>query len=282
MYSRSVQELIASRVSTRAFSKQHLLDQTKIDTLQTFCDSLGPSPFGDKAKFSIIVQSSRSEPRATIKSPGMIKNPQAYIIGSIVQNERCYESYGYLFEQVILKATDLGLATCWLGYFNLPESIITRYKADKTILPAISPIGYPIESQVSRDVLIRSVFRFSRRKAFSDLFFNSSFSIHLDEKSAGKFAIPFEMVRCAPSAGNRQPWRIVLDNDTAHFFIDISHVPPDYRRCSMHLLDIGIAISHFELACRELNIRGHYVSINPESRPTASDDFMYSISWKSH
>lgn len=59
-----------------------------------------------------------------------------------------------------------------------------------------------------------------------------------------------EMVRMAPSASNKQPWRVLIDNDNnAHFFIEIT---PNYAGNKLgydiQLLDIRIAISHYEIS----------------------------------
>ena len=72
----------------------------------------------------------------SIGTYGSIKNASMFILGTITQSERCFESYGYLFEQVVLKATDLGLSTCWLGYFTLPDLIYSQNLRDKEIIPS--------------------------------------------------------------------------------------------------------------------------------------------------
>ncbi len=58
-----------------------------------------------------------------------------------------------------------------------------------------------------------------------------------------------EYVRMAPSASNKQPWRIVMDvNGEAHFFIERT---PKYGHAlgyDIQMIDMGIALSHYVLA----------------------------------
>jgi hypothetical protein len=280
MYSKSIQNLIQERVSTRSYDKLKPVEKEKQETLIDFCANLGPSPFGDKVRFFLSTYPEAEKTDFQISTYGSIKNASLFILGSILQSERCFESFGYLFEQVILKATDLGIATCWLGYFTLPDSILSQNLRDKEIIPALSPIGYPSGAPVTRDFIVRRIFRKTKRKSFSDLFFQGDFQHPLDEQNARIFASPLEMVRSAPSAGNRQPIRVILDKDTLHFYIDLSHVPDQYKKRSLHLLDLGIALSHFELTCTEQKIRGQYISVNKDSRPAPAKHLHYGISWK--
>ncbi len=281
MYSKSVRELIQERVSTRVYDKAKSVEKEKQEALIDFCANLGPSPFGDKVRFFLSTFPEADKSSYVIGTYGSIKNASLFILGSITQSERCFESYGYLFEQVILKATDLGLATCWLGYFTLPDVVYTQNLRDKEIIPALSPIGYSSSAPVTRDFIVRRIFQKAKRKSFDELFFARDFHHPLKEESAGEYFSPLEMIRIAPSAGNRQPIRVILDKDILHFYVDLSHVPDQYRKRSLHLLDLGIALSHFEMSCNELKMRGQYISVNQDSRPARVKHLHYGISWKS-
>jgi hypothetical protein len=281
MYSRSVIELVKNRSSVRAYDKYKIVEKEKLDALSGFCANLGPSPFGDKVHIFFAHIPIAGNNLDHFGTYGSIKNAPMYMYGSIAQSERCYESYGFLFEQIILKATDIGLSTCWLGYFTLPCFITSQNIKEKEIIPSVSPLGYASSAFLTRDVLWKHILKKTKRKHFSELFFKGTFDNPLDLKDAGLYAEPLELVRQAPSAGNKQPWRIVIDKDFVHFYIDMSQVPDDYKKLSLHLIDLGIALSHFELMCDELKIHGRYISVNPESRPEPLANLHYGISWKS-
>jgi hypothetical protein len=280
MYSRSIQDLIRERVSIRSYDQQKIVEKEKIDELILFCSNLGPSPFGDKVHFFTFNLDDYEPPENFVHTYGSIKNISIYFGGTIASSERSLESYGYLFEQAILKAYDLGISTCWLDYYILPPKIEQKLVKNKEIIPAISPLGYASTALVTKDTIFRSILRSSKRRQFSDIFFDKSLDKPLNAEKAGEYAIPFEMLRFAPSAGNRQPWRVILDNDIIHFYLDMSLIPERYQKKSLYLLDLGIALSHFELTCTELNLRGRYVSISKEALPESSAQLHYGISWK--
>jgi nitroreductase len=54
-----------------------------------------------------------------------------------------------------------------------------------------------------------------------------------------------EAVRLAPSAVNKQPWRVVIRKNAAHFYVkhDKGYLTPDY---DLQKIDLGIGMYHFE------------------------------------
>lgn len=75
------------------------------------------------------------------------------------------------------------------------------------------------------------------------------------------------MVRLAPSAVNKQPWRIVKENNNYHFYI--------HGKGNFPKIDIGIALSHFHLMCKELNLSGMF----KKQKPEIESNYEYIISW---
>jgi hypothetical protein len=76
------------------------------------------------------------------------------------------------------------------------------------------------------------------------------------------------MVRLAPSANNKQSWRVTLDGDTLHFYQTFSFG-------GFSAIDIGIALCHFGETCREAGIAGHFETLNAPREKDAT----YTISW---
>ena len=69
------------------------------------------------------------------------------------------------------------------------------------------------------------------------------------------------MVRLAPSASNRQPWRIIAGRSRKdfHFFLERT---PGYNnnrfvKSDLQRVDMGIAMCHFELAMKESGFNGY-------------------------
>ena len=103
------------------------------------------------------------------------------------------------------------------------------------------------------------------RKPFDELFFSKTFQGQLNEKEKGTVGFFLEMVRLAPSASNKQPWRVVVDNKVLHYFLKRT---PNYNKNMLHAdlqrVDMGIAISHVELALNEKNISHRWFVNKPD------------------
>ncbi len=92
------------------------------------------------------------------------------------------------------------------------------------------------------------------------------------------------MVRLAPSASNRQPWRIVTDPDQNlyHFFLQRakSYQPHKMGLADLQRVDIGIAMCHFALAAQAFELKGNWTGDIPkiEDLPQSTE---YIVTWKS-
>ena len=82
-------------------------------------------------------------------------------------------------------------------------------------------------------------------------------------RAGDPFAAVLEGVRMAPSASNKQPWRIVRRGGDWHFYLQRtkgygkgSALFAVLRLADLQRVDLGIALCHFELAARELGLDG--------------------------
>ena len=85
-----------------------------------------------------------------------------------------------------------------------------------------------------------------------------------------------EMVRLAPSAVNKQPWRVVVEDDAVHFFEKHS-LGTEGGSMDMQRIDVGIAVCHFHLALLETGRTGHFERKMPEV--SLPKDMSYIVSW---
>jgi nitroreductase len=260
-----VTELIRARSSWRSFDGRALEPGDRA-RLEEFIAALEAGPFGGRVRLQ-LVESSAGD-RAELKklgTYGMVKGARTFLAGAIRQGPMAMEDYGCAFERVVIKATALGLGTCWLGAsFNRSAFAARINLGEGEILPAVSPVGYVASRRTVVDAVTRFFARAKRRKPWGKLFFDGEFGRPLSREDAGPYANVLEMVRLAPSASNRQPWRIVKEagRDVFHLFLRrtsgynsrLINVPGgDLQR-----LDMGIAICHFELTARELELAGRW------------------------
>ncbi len=126
-------------------------------------------------------------------------------------------------ERIILGITDLGLGTCWVGgTFRRNDYAYMIDLAADELLPAITPVGYPPRD--SRTIVDKSLVYLAQsrnRKPWEKLFFLHDFAMPLTENEAGDYREMIRAVQLAPSASNKQPWRIVKERDrnNYHFYL---------------------------------------------------------------
>jgi hypothetical protein len=168
-------------------------------------------------------------------------------------------------ERNILFATTLGLGTCWLGG-TLNRAGFARKigLSSEEFMPAISPVGYPAEKRSLTDRAFRFMAKSDKRKPWQELFFDEQPGNPLSKENAGVLEAALEAVRIGPSASNRQPWRIIREGASGHFFLART---PGYDKMlgeiRLQEVDMGIALCHFELAAQELKIRGSWKEAKP-------------------
>ena len=228
--------------------------------------------------YLIPVKENVTDKGMKIGTYGIIKNPKAFAAGVIENNKKALVEYGYVFEKLILYLAELNLGTCWLGGTFTRDSFEKEIQfGDNEMIPAVTPIGYASEKQRLLESTMRFLVKSDNRKPWNDLFYSVTFAMSLTEKDAGKFATPIEMARLAPSASNKQPWRIVLseDQNVCHFFL--AHTPKYSDK--MQRIDMGIAMCHFELTCRELGIGGSWVVKDPIIS-SVDKNTEYIVSWE--
>lgn len=278
-------DLIQRRYSCRVCLKTPVEGEL-LRKLEAFAGAISTGPFGTPLRFRIISASDRhtSELRG-LGTYGFIRNPAGFIIGTAGQGMLNLEDFGYAMESIVLYATQLGLGSCWLGgtFTRSSFSDIIR-PADGEILPAVVSFGYPAEN--SRKHTIRKLAGSNNRKDWNELFFDSVPSQILTREEAGKYTSALDMVRLAPSASNKQPWRIVKENGNFCFFLKRNNNPNKVslidrllKLADLPRVDIGIALCHFELTTRQLGLEGKWeTESNPGSAPDPS--WEYTIGWK--
>jgi nitroreductase len=264
----SIIETIKQRRSVRSYTGESLT-RNQADLIMNYLSGQ-KAPFGANVRIEWIRAGGDGDSRpAKLGTYGWVGGATEYLALIYEEAPLAEEGAAYLFEQVILYCTALGLGTCWLGGSFSRKDFgrqVSLEPGEK--LRIVSPVGYASEKKRFVESYIVGAEKNHRtRKPFGAHFFHKNFSTPLTEDAAGIYAQPLEMVRLAPSANNKQSWRVTLDGETLHFYRTFSY--------GFSAIDLGIALCHFGETCRETGIAGHFDVLAAPQEKNAE----YAVSW---
>lgn len=244
-----IEELVRSRKSVRTY-EERALEPQDLSNLCAFMEHI-ENPYGLPISFRLL-----DVKKQKLKCP-VVTGTDLYVGAKMPKSPHLNEAFGYSFEHLVLYAQSLGIGTVWIGG-TMDRAAFERameLKADE-VMPCVSPLGYPATKMSLREILMRKGIRADERMPFEQLFFDKSFASPLTSEKAGVLRQPLEMVRLAPSAVNRQPWRIVTEEHAAHFYLQRAKGMGG-GVLDMQKIDLGIALCHFDLAAQAAGLKPH-------------------------
>lgn len=226
-------QIIKTRKSVRTFDGQKITDEDK-EKLLNYTKTI-ENPYNIPVEFLIL-----DSEKYNLSSP-VIEGEDTYIAAKVAKVDHCEEAYGYSFEKMILYAWSQGIGTTWVGG-TLDRPLFEKAAAtrDNEYMMIVTPIGYPSKTQSKVDSALRESVKGDERLLASKLFYEHDFSTPLDNSEDC-----LDAVRWAPSAANRQPWRIVKDDNDYHFFLEHTKGYSSGVGWDVQKIDMGIAICHF-------------------------------------
>lgn len=224
-------QAMQQRRSVRSFTGQPLPDEDK-KRLMEFA-SKAYNPFG--GNFDIRIKEFDLKGGYKPSTYGMINGAVDFFLISNQENPVSALATGFCFEQVVLKAWQMGYGTCWIAATFKGSDFEKGQKwPDGEQLRIICPVGEAAKKSI-KEKLTRATLGSQNRKPFKDLFFDGSFDTPLEQ--GGRFGQALEMLRIAPSSTNSQPWRAVVMGNIVHFYY--------VEKSPASILDTGIGICHF-------------------------------------
>ena len=270
-----IKEIIKSRYSCRTFIQTPLKPADK-ENLEGFIveNSKG---LGDEAVNFKIIEKNDSDKQLKLNY-GMIQGHNTYVLGTSRSTIDSRVNYGYLLEKVVLKATEMGIATCWIGYFD--NSFFNEISVEDGFeIPALIIAGYSEEKQPYLDKFVRFAINASKRTSWDKLFFDYKLKAPLNPEQVRKYSDSLEMVRLAPSSGNTQPWRVFFDETENEFHFFKKSISKRYELKGLHDIDIGIGLSHFELTSLQTGLSGTWLK-HADGIVKPIEDLQYIRTWK--
>jgi Nitroreductase family. len=271
-------DAIRSRVSTRSYDGSLPTPEEAGILRDAFVEAV-PGPFGASPRFILAsrdeveeAEAGEGRPRGRVRvgTYGMIMGPRAFIAGVVEKRPFACVDFGYGLEGIVLKATELGLKTCWIGGIFSRGAIAKALGAGKDeIVPATTPVGRAAPRPSLQDRIVTGGAQARTRKAPGELFFAAAEDGRLEGlPELGRWKDAFEAVRLGPSASNKQPWRLVLDRrggEAVHLVLcedkRYNNMLGDVK---LQELDMGIAMRHLEVAAAELGLPGSWRRLEAE------------------
>lgn len=255
-----IKKHIKARRSVRSFDGRPLDEATKAQLMAYAKDIQNP--------FNLPVEFKYLEAKRDGLNCPVVSGTELYVGGKIKNVPNANEAFGYTFEEFILYAQSLGLGTVWLGgTMNRDAYERAMNLAEDEMMPCATPVGYTAQKMSVREIMMRKAIKADERQSFEGLFFDGDFTSPLTKEKAGALAEPLEMVRLAPSAVNKQPWRVVVADNAAHFYLQRrkgSANESHQSKLDMQKVDMGIALCHFALTAKENDLQLTFIQEEPE------------------
>lgn len=251
-----------SRKSIRKYKEKPVSDQD-IEQIRQFIKEA--KPLNKETSIDVILFEDGDKIKQTFKGIAKlyakVKAPH-YLAFTSEKKEGYLENIGFIGEQIILKMTKLGIGTCWVGspIDQQVFSNITQVKNNQSYVILIA-FGYPETELLSIT---------NRKRLKKEEFVSGNIDdIHTPI---------LEALNIAPSAVNSQPWRVVIEGNTWHLYLNWKNALNKKILYTMNQIDMGIGISHILIASEELD---YNVSINKKNIDNLKkQDYITSITFE--
>lgn len=167
-----------------------------------------------------------------------VKAPHYLAFTSEIQ-EGHLENIGFIGEEIVLRLTELGIATCWLGSAIKQELFKTIFTVkDKQSYIILVAFGYPVSPL--KPVETRK--RFDKSKIVTGT---------LDTQ----YETIVQSIIDAPSAINSQPWKLEVNTNKFDLFLENKNVLTKKMLKDTNHIDMGIGLSHLYNSAIELGYK---------------------------
>ena len=230
-------ETVRTRRSVRTFDGKPLSPED-LEKISRFAENIR-NPYDIPVEFVLMDAKEKG-----LSSP-VLAGETMFVAAKVEKIPHAEEAFGFAFEELVLYAWSLGIGTTWIGG-TMKRELFEKAAGlgENQMMPCMSPLGYPAQKMSVRETLMRKGAKADERKASAEVFFDKAFYIPLQEENP-KTAEALEMVRLAPSAVNRQPWRVVREGTDYHFYLKHDKGYVSSATGDLQKVDMGIALCHF-------------------------------------
>lgn len=250
----TIQEAIKERRSVRNFNGKGLTDTEKAELNNTIDKAIASEPFGGK----IAIKLASVGDGGTFKPStyGVITGARDYLMMGIAPDSLSSRlAAGYAMEEVVLKAWQMGLGTCWIAATFKGSAFAEAAKFDESMpLKIVAPVGKAAAKGSLLNSLTRALAGSSKRKPMEELFYSENDETPITSDNEWWEAL--ELLRLAPSSTNSQTWRAITHADRVDFFVTSKQEVAD--------LNLGIGLYHFKEGGK---LKGSFETLPIEDTP---------------
>lgn len=241
-------ELIKTRRSVRNFDGRPLSANDR-EKIAAYVKTIS-NPYNIPVEFVLLDAKEHG-----LSSP-VISGETLYIAAKAGNAPHTEEAFGFSFEDMVIYAWSLGIGTTWIAK-TLDRELFSKAAGTKEgeIMYCISPLGYPAEKKSDLEIRLRKMLNSDCRKPAEELFFDRDFSVPLGNIDS-RTEEALEAVRLSPSTTNKQPWRIIKDNNAFHFYEERAKDLVAREVWDAQKIDMGIALNHF------MSVAGGTLTVN--------------------
>lgn len=262
-------ELVKSRRSVRSFDGQALRPADR-EKLARYLENI-PNPFGVPVRFVLLDAEEQG-----LSSP-VITGEKLYVAGIVPKGPNAEPAFGFSFEKLVLFAWSLGIGTTWIGGTMKRENFERAAGLrEGEMMPCVSPLGYPADKPSLREAMMRRAVGADARLSPEKLLFDGAWGVPLKpEREELREAL--EMLRRAPSAVNRQPWRIVAKDGAFHFYEKKDKGYVSEKTGDLQKVDLGIALCHFVTGLEAKGLRAELSLSDPGLSVPENADYVATV-----
>lgn len=269
-------EAMAARHSTRTFNGEKMTETERAELSAMLAKVSGTTrarpandeagagddrpPFGHEIRLAFLESEGGEEKPVKMGTYGLISGAATFIVPAVLPGPGAMEDLGYALEKAVLEATAMGWASCWIG------GVFSRGKAAGIVglkpgelVPAVIALGKPAASRSLADRIVTGAAKSRTRKPLSLLAFSVDGAPLAEPWLSAALAL-----RDAPSASNKQPWRLVRvpGKDAWIIFLNEDKVYNNsLGEAHMQNIDIGIGMRHFRESILAAGLAGRWLPL---------------------
>lgn len=272
-------KVMEKRRSVREY-KDKALSSQDLQQVMDYCETYPKLSQKTELEFNFLENGEdvASKLEGTAGYSGVMITAPHYLLVMASDSDTIYQSAGYAGEWIILNVTKHDIGTCWIDGVDQSDKIkeLLGVKSDKKVIGlialgyakyeprlahiydtnldgSVSPLtdlGYPnIDPKYSKEPV-------SNRLSIDEIAYLKKWGeeVDADELRRRGYDQVFYYMRMAPSWGNRQPWRFILDGTKIVLVMERDDRVDDRAE----EVESGIAMIYFEVAMHDIGLPGHW------------------------